>query len=83
MEAKNNVVVVNQIGEKLNTEHLIWDEKKRRIYSNDFVKITKKDEIVIGEGMEADESFDKWVIRKPKATFFINVDEEKSTDGEK
>lgn len=70
-EAHNDVIVTNEKGERLNTERLIWDERKRIIYSNSFVKITKPDEVLIGEGMEADESFDKWTIKKPKGSFNI------------
>lgn len=76
MEARNDVVVVNHLGEKLNTEHLVWDQKRKKIYSDVFVKITQPEKIVFGEGMDADESFEKWNIRKPKGTFYINMDEE-------
>ena len=68
MEAKNNVVIVNAEGEQLNTEHLIWDRKKRIIYSNVFVKITTEDEIIMGEGFESNEQFSKYKILKPKGT---------------
>ena len=73
-EAHNDVVVTNEKGERLNTEKLVWDEKRRIIYSNSFVKITKPDEVLIGEGMDADESFDKWTIKKPKGSFNIKTD---------
>jgi len=43
MEAKDDVVVVNEKGEKLNTEHLIWNEDSAKIYSNEFVKNTTTD----------------------------------------
>lgn len=75
MEAKNNVVFVNkENNETLNTEHLVWNEKRGIIYSENFVKITTKDEILIGEGFESDENFEKWVIKKPKGSFPIKVD---------
>lgn len=74
MEAKDDVVIVNDKGEKLNTEHLIWYEDSSKIYSDEFVKITTEDEIIMGEGMEADQDFSKWKIFKIKGT--INVKEE-------
>jgi LPS export ABC transporter protein LptC len=83
MEVRNDVVVVNHIGEKLNTEHLVWDQKTRRIYSDVFVKITQTDRIVYGDGMDADESFDKWTIRKPKGTFYISMDDEPKSNAPK
>ena len=68
MEAKYDVVIVNSEGERLNTEHLIWDRKNQRIYSNVFVTITTEDEVIMGEGFESNESFTKYKILKPKGT---------------
>lgn len=79
MEAKNDVVIINDKGEKLNTEHLIWYEDSSKIYSDEFVKITTEDEIIMGEGMEADQDFSKWKIHKIRGV--INVKEaEDSTE---
>lgn len=61
-------------GEKLNTEHLIWNEDSAKIYTDEFVKITTTDEIIMGEGMEANQDFSKWKIYKIRGT--INVKEE-------
>jgi LPS export ABC transporter protein LptC len=64
MTARKNVEVINAKGEKLNTEELIWDEQKKILYSNAFVKITTADEIIYGNGMEANEDFTDYVIKK-------------------
>lgn len=71
IEARNDVVVINELGEKLNTEQLVWDQKKEIIYSEKFVKITTEDEITYGEGFRADERFDQWEITNPHGTFRI------------
>jgi LPS export ABC transporter protein LptC len=71
VEAKKNVVVVNEKNEKLNTEHLIWNEKTKKIYSDEFVKITTADEIIFGTGFEADQDFSKYRIMNIKGT--INI----------
>lgn len=68
VEAKKNVVVVNEKNEKLNTEHLIWNERTKKIYSDDFVKITTPDEIIFGNGFEADQDFSRYKIMKIKGT---------------
>jgi len=78
MEAKNDVVVVNEKGEKLNTEHLIWNEDSAKIYSDKFVKITTQDEVIMGEGMEANQDFSKWKIHKIKGTINVKEEEEDS-----
>ena len=79
MEARNNVVVVNKKGEQLNTEHLIWDQKAKKIYSNVFAKITTKDEVIYGNGFEANEDFTNYKINHVKGTF--NVNKEKNAPG--
>lgn len=73
MEAKSNVVVINhQKGEKLNTEQLIWDKNTRKVFSDKFVTITTPDKIIYGEGMESDEKFERWIIRKPRGEMYVN-----------
>jgi LPS export ABC transporter protein LptC len=75
MEAYRNVVVVNRKGEKLHTEKLIWDERKRIIYTNVHVLITTADdEILEGDGMEANEDFTKYKIKKPHGDHAVKED---------
>ncbi len=62
-EAKKNVVVINVNGEVLNTDKLNWDEATRKIYTDAFVKITTKREVLRGTGMEANEDFSEYEIR--------------------
>jgi LPS export ABC transporter protein LptC len=75
MEAKTNVVVINQKGEKLNTEHLIWNERAAKIYSEAAVKITTPDKVILGDGFEANQDFTNYRIFKIKGTININKDE--------
>lgn len=73
MEAKNNVVVVNEKGEQLNTEHLVWDKRQSLIHTKEFVKITTAEEIIYGNGLESNQSFTKYKIKDIKGT--INLKE--------
>ena len=43
--------------------HWGWDEEKKIIYSNTFVKIATADEIIYGNGMEASENFSDYTIK--------------------
>jgi LPS export ABC transporter protein LptC len=74
MIARNNVVVINNKGEKLNTEELIWDNKNKKIFSEQFVTIQTKDEILYGDGLEANEDMTNYKIKKIRGT--IQVKEE-------
>jgi LPS export ABC transporter protein LptC len=64
MEAKSAVEVINKKGDKLETEKLIWDENLKKIYTDAFVKITTGKEIVMGNGMESNQDFTRYSIRK-------------------
>jgi LPS export ABC transporter protein LptC len=72
MEARGNVVIRNfQKNEQLNTESLLYDRSARKVSTNDFVKITTPDRLILGKGMESDELFDNWVIRNVSSTIFV------------
>lgn len=73
-EAKNNVVATNFSGDTLKTEHLIWDEKEERIYTEEFVTIIRPDQIITGIGFESDQSLQEWKIKKPKGTIYVTLD---------
>ncbi|MGQ0828020.1 MAG: LPS export ABC transporter periplasmic protein LptC [Bacteroidota bacterium] len=71
MEAKRNVVVINEKGEKLNTEHLIWNAVTKKIYTDQFVKITTKDEVIWGDGLEANQDFSEYEIKNVKGSISL------------
>lgn len=72
MEAKDNVVVINDKGERLNTEHLVWDKKTGKITSDVFVEITTENEVIMGEGLVSNQSFTEYKILKTRG--IINID---------
>jgi LPS export ABC transporter protein LptC len=75
MEAKYNVEVVTAKGEKLNTEHLIWDEKTKKISSDQFVKITTAKEIIMGNGLIANEDLSQYEIKEVTGTIKVDSKE--------
>lgn len=76
IEARDDVVVINEAGERLNTEELIWNQKEETIRSDKFVKVTTEDEVTYGTGFEADEQFDQWRILRPHGTFRVDTERE-------
>jgi LPS export ABC transporter protein LptC len=71
MEAQRNVVVINEQGDKLNTEQLTWNAFTKKIYTNKFVKITTKDEVIWGDGLDANQDFSQYQIKNVKGQ--INI----------
>ena len=76
MEAKNTVKVKNIDGDMLETEHLIWNEKTEMVFTEDFVKITTKDEVIYGEGLESNQDFTKYTIKKIRGTIMLTYPNE-------
>jgi LPS export ABC transporter protein LptC len=69
MVAKNNVVLTNNDDKILETEELIWDESKNKIYTDKEVKIITGKEIVYGEGFTSNSDFSQYSITKIHGTF--------------
>lgn len=78
-EAKNNVVATNSQGDTLKTEHLIWEEKTEQIYTEEFVRIIRDDQVITGIGFQSDQSLQNWRIKNPKGEIYIEVNETPST----
>jgi LPS export ABC transporter protein LptC len=76
MKAKNDVVATNRIGQKLYTEELIWDQKKKRIYTEVDVRVVTEDKVLLGDGLEADEEFDEWTILNPRGDIMLKNEED-------
>lgn len=74
-EAKNNVIAINLKGDTLKTEYLVWDTRKKKIYSDQFVKIIQKDQIYTGIGFESNPDFSSYHIKNLKGHMYVNVDE--------
>ncbi len=75
LSVEGDVVIINQKGEKLNTESLTWNKLDKKIRSDGFVKIFTDDEIIYGTGFEADENFTNYVIYNIKGTVKVRDEE--------
>ncbi|MCK9205321.1 MAG: LPS export ABC transporter periplasmic protein LptC [Bacteroidales bacterium] len=75
MEAWGNVVVRSEKkNQQLNTEHLVWDENKHRIWSDVKVKITTPDKILFGDKMESNEDFTNYIIQNVTGQMTVKKD---------
>jgi LPS export ABC transporter protein LptC len=79
-EAKNNVVATNIKGDTLRTEHLIWDEKSEKIYTEEYVKIIRENQIITGIGFQSDQSLENWRIKNPRGTIYVDVEAGRDND---
>ncbi len=76
-EARKNVVVVNQKGDRLNTEELFWDQTRHIIYSKKYCRIVTPDggEHIGNCGLEAKEDFTDWKLLCPDWSTIVFKDE--------
>ncbi len=74
-ELKDSVVVINSNNEKLETELLYWDENKDIIYTDRFVKILSKNQVIQGYGFESDTHLEHRKIKKVSATITLDDEE--------
>ena len=69
MLVQNNVILISSDDKKLETDELIWDENKNKIYTDKKVKITTGKEVIYGEGFTSTPDFKKYSITKINGTF--------------
>jgi LPS export ABC transporter protein LptC len=69
---RNNIVIVNKKGEQLNTEELVWNQNIKKFYTEKFVKITTATQVLLGDGLEANEDFTWYKIKNLKGTVQVN-----------
>ena len=70
--ARDNVVVENiDSKETLETETLYWNQKTKKIYTRNYVKISSPDKVIFGDSLQTDENFTKRIIHGIRATLEI------------
>jgi LPS export ABC transporter protein LptC len=68
MTASESVVLSSE-EKRLETEELIWDEKRNKIYTDKKVIIITSKEVIEGKGFESNPDFSKYSISKIQGTF--------------
>lgn len=72
MEVKDHVVFINVRGERLETEHLVWSQDSDRVWTDRPVKIVRAQDILYGQGLDANEDFSRYTIRRLTGTIFVD-----------
>jgi LPS export ABC transporter protein LptC len=67
-EVFGNVVVTTNDGKKMETEKLFWNRESDSIYTDQFVKIRTKDQIIYGDSLDSDTKFNNFRIYNIRGT---------------
>jgi LPS export ABC transporter protein LptC len=76
LEVKGKVVVTTDKGVKLQTRSLRWDPNLAKIITDDFVKITRGEDVVTGYGLESDPELKHIKIKKDVSGEVENITRE-------
>lgn len=72
-KAEGNVIMQSTVTmNTLSTEELNWVPKEERIHTDKFVTITTINEVLTGEGLEAEQDFEEYTILKPSGTMLVD-----------
>lgn len=71
-----DVRMENYQHEVLETEELNWDIRSKKITANKGIRITTPDDVITGTGLDSDEDFSNYTIRRVHGVVAIDEDEE-------
>lgn len=64
-----NVTIVNTNGELILTRQIFWDQLKKKVYSDSFIHIEKKNRIIEGYGFNSNEQMTKYELNRVSGIF--------------
>lgn len=67
-----NVVVNNLQGDNFRTSVLYWDQKKEKIYSDQYIRIEQEDQVITGIGFESNQDMTNYRIFNSTGIFPVN-----------
>ena len=68
---RDSVVVYNIKGDTLWTTELWWDQNTQKFYTDKLVRIHRKEDKIIGRGMEARQDLSDIIIKYPTGAFMV------------
>ncbi|MBL8002172.1 MAG: LPS export ABC transporter periplasmic protein LptC [Flavobacteriales bacterium] len=74
MEVEGAVVFTNARGERLETERLVWSQDSHRVHTDRPVRITRAQDILFGQGLDATEDFSRYTIRRITGSLQLDRD---------
>ncbi len=75
-ELRGNVHIENVQNEQFDTQLLFWNQKTKRVYSDQYIRIRQQKRIITGIGFTSNQDFTKYTIKQTQGIFPINEDED-------
>ncbi len=78
--ARYDVEIIDKEGRIINSEYMVFDEKKGKIHSDQFTKFTETDAVIYGKGFESDLNLTNARVLEPTGFIYINEEEYETED---
>lgn len=74
-ELRGNVHIENEQDEQFDTQLLYWNQKTRKVYSDQFIRIRQQKRIITGFGFTSNQDFTNYTIKKTQGIFPIKEEQ--------
>jgi LPS export ABC transporter protein LptC len=71
MQVFEEVVFTNTEGDRLETEALTWAQDSDKVYTDKPVKVVRGGDIIFGRGLDANEDFSRYTVRRITGTLQV------------
>lgn len=79
-ELRGNVHIENEQDEQFDTELLFWNQKTKRVYSDQYIRIRQQKRIITGIGFTSNQDFTNYTIKQTQGIFPIKEDTPQAND---
>ena len=74
-ELRGDVHIENEQDEQFDTQLLFWDQKAKRVYSDQYIRIRQQKRIITGFGFTSNQDFTNYVIKQTQGVFPIKEEQ--------
>ena len=79
-ELRGNVHIENELDEQFDTQLLFWNQKTRKVYSDQHIRIRQQKRVITGVGFTSNQEFTDYTIRQTQGIFPIKEEQMVSSD---
>ena len=69
---RDSITIITNKGEQLKTEELVYNQKLKKFYTEKQVNIITPEQVLYGDGLEANEDFSEYTITNIKGTIAVD-----------
>ena len=74
-ELRGNVHIENELDEQFDTQLLFWNQKTRKVYSDQYIRIRQQKRIITGIGFVSNQEFTNYTIKQTQGIFPIKEEQ--------